>query len=218
MTAFNTVAEELLAKDKITLEDVTSRFAKGDRTRFVNMLVDKYNRLKGVARDEFYIKAEDIFSIAIDKGKVWEYNHNKITWAISALTREWGRMPTIYEIENKSELSSQTIRKHLKEYNKDERYLETIEQFKFMTSKVLAMVFKFAVNGDMRAAKLYLETVGDIGNDRSLIHNTQNNYIQINQFKLSQETIQQLTPDQIKQVETVLQEVVHKQSQNYCSR
>jgi hypothetical protein len=33
-------------------------------------------------------------------------------------------------------------------------YLEQVEQFKFMSAKVLAKVFKLAVNEDMRAAKL----------------------------------------------------------------
>lgn len=39
--------------------------------------------------------------------------------------------------------------------------------------------------------------------------NTQNNYIQIDQTKLSQETIKQLSPEQLNQIETVLQSVLN---------
>ena len=61
-------------------------------------------------------------------------------------------------------------------------YLEQVKQFKFMTSKVLARIFHFAVNGDVAAAKLYFSVMGNLNNGQSsnntLIQN-QNNFIQI---------------------------------------
>jgi biotin operon repressor len=120
---------------------------------------------------------------AEDKNRLWEYNHNQITWAIATLMQEGGRMPTGHEIAKKAKLSRQTVHKHLKEYSKDEGYLEKAEQFRFMSSKVLARVYTFAVNGDVRAARLYFDVVGNLGkppSSPSAVTNTQNNYIQVN--------------------------------------
>jgi predicted transcriptional regulator len=116
-------------------------------------------------------------------------------------------MPSKTEIANKIELSRQTVHKHLKEYANHPEHLEQIEQFRFMTSKVLAKVFQFAVNGDVGAAKLYFNIVGFMNNgqtpNNTLIQN-QNNYIQINGTVLSQETIKHLNPEQLNTIETIL--------------
>ena len=55
------------------------------------------------------------------------------------------------------QLSRQTINNHLKEYKKHPQYLSQLEQFSFMGSKLLASIYKFAVNGDMRAVNCILK-------------------------------------------------------------
>jgi hypothetical protein len=86
-----------------------------------------------------------------------------------------------------------------------------VEQFRFMSSKVLARVFKFAVNGDMRAARLYFEVTGNLGKQvPATVTNTQHNYIQVNQLKLSQQIIEQLAPEQLSQIETLLNTIITK--------
>jgi hypothetical protein len=115
-------------------------------------------------------------------------------------------MPSKTELATKTELSRQTIHKHLKEYSAHPVYLGQIEQFKFLTSEVLAKVFKFAVNGDIRAAKLYFELMGNI-NGQPLANpaiKTQNNYIQINNTLLTEEMVKKLTPEQLKQIEEII--------------
>jgi len=76
-----------------------------------------------------------------------------------------------------------------------------------MTSKVLAKVFQFAVNGDMRAAKIYLNIFGSVNNvqppNNTLIQN-QNNFIQINGTVISQETVMHLNSDQLNMIENIL--------------
>jgi len=75
-----------------------------------------------------------------------------------------------------------------------------------MSSKVLAKVFKFAINGDMRAAKLYLSAMGmynEPAPKNTLIQN-QNNYIQINGTVLSQEAIKHLSDEQLNTIEAIL--------------
>ena len=204
LTKAETEINELLALKKITVDDLKLISLKGLNS-FNAFVTTKMNTLTGVERDRFYNKIELI--VAPDtKNQLWEGNHNSITYAISTLIQELGRMPSKTEIANKSELSRQTIYKHMADYANNPQYLKQIEQFKFMTSKVLAKVFTFAVNGDMGAAKLYFNVLGCLGgqpNNNTSIQN-QNNYIQINGTVLSQETIKLLNPEQLNSIETIL--------------
>ena len=70
----------------------------------------------------------------------------------------------------------------------------------------MAKVYTYGVNGDVKAAKLYFELVGNININHSLntkVQN-QNNYIQINGTVLSQDTIKNLNNEQLGIIEAVL--------------
>ncbi|MBK7302575.1 MAG: hypothetical protein IPI90_04830 [Saprospiraceae bacterium] len=179
---------------------------KAEELRLREILTETFNKFKGTERDNFYKKIELIIPDTT-KNQLWEINHNKITAAISNLMQEYGRMPSKQEIATKTDLSRQTIHKHLKEYTNHPQYLEQIEQFRFMTSKVLAKVFQFAVNGDIGAAKLYFNFMGFMKNgqtpNNTLIQN-QNNYIQINGTVLSQETLNLLNSEQLEHIEKAM--------------
>lgn len=196
---------KVLSLAQITHSDI-EQLSEAESDRLMEILVENLNKLKGTEKEMFCEKIEPITPDTV-KNQLWEYNHSQITWAISTLMQEYGRMPSKTEIATKTELSRQTIHKHLKEYTNHPQYLGQIEQFRFMTSKVLAKVFHFAVNGDTGAAKLYFNVMGFMNNgqtpNNTLIQN-QNNYIQINGTVLSQETIEQLSPEQINSIEKVL--------------
>lgn len=204
MTQSEVKINNILSLKQITPSDLEA-LSEAESDLLMGILTKKFNELKGDERDKFYRKIEPITSEAT-KNQLWENNHNRITGIVSNLMQELGRMPTVTEISLKSELSRQTIHKHFKEYATNAHYLEQVEQFKFMSSKVLAKVFKLAVNGDMRAAKLYLSTMG-MNNEpapkNTLIQN-QNNYIQINGTVLSQEAIQRLSDEQLNTIEAIL--------------
>ncbi len=196
---------EVLLLKQITVEALKP-LNEAEKNHLFGIIARKLHALEGVERDEFYTKIEPILH-ETTRNESWERNHNSITWAISTLMQEYGRMPSKTEIATKTELSRQTIHKHLKEYANHPQYLGQIEQFRFMTSRVLAKVFKFAVNGDIGAAKLYFNVMGFMNNGQTpnstLIQN-QNNYIQINGRVLSQETIKHLNAEQLNTIETIL--------------
>ena len=195
----------LFGLEKVTVADLEKLSAKEKKKAF-ELMNKKYPLLKGEELDKFVEQFIDVWNNNT-KNQLWESNHIKITRAISFLMEEYGRMPTKMEIADKTELSRQTIHKHLKEYTTNPLYLGEIEQFRFMTSKVLSKVYQFAVNGDTGAAKLYFNVMGFLNNGQSpkntLIQN-QNNYIQINGTVLSQETIKHLNPEQLNTIETIL--------------
>lgn len=201
--------ENLLSQPQITPDDIR-QFKNAEVKYMSDVLTEKLNNLSGVERDNFCRKIEAIVAPET-KSQFWENNHIQITCAIANLMQEYGRMPSATEIAAQAKLSRQTVHKHLKEFTVHPVYLEQIDQFKFMASKVLAKVYKFAVNGDMTAAKLYFKVIGMLENEgsnpRTRIE-SQNNYIQINGVVLSQQTIAALSPQQLKEVETALKSLI----------
>jgi len=200
--------EMLFELDKITFNNI-EQLSPNEKSEAVIIMNEKINTLKGLEREAFIEKCYNVFNNST-KNQLWENNHRSITWAISTLMQEYGRMPTKIEIAEKTELSRQTVHKHIKEYSNHPQYLMQNEQFKFMTDKVLAKVFHYAVNGDMAAAKLYLNSMGanERNNKGSTLIQNQNNYIQINGLVLNQETIKQLKPEQLLLIENILKAAI----------
>lgn len=204
LTETDAKINKIISLKVITPNDI-STLSKTETNRLYEILTQKLSKLKGDERDEFYRKFAPITGQAT-KNQLWEYNHNKITQTISIFIYENGRMPTTSEIADHSELSRQTIHKHLKEYTTHPLYVEYLDQFRFMTTKVLAKVYQFALQGDTGAAKLYLTAMGCLNNVQpsptTSIQN-QNNFIQINGTIINQETIEKLTQEQINSIKDI---------------
>jgi len=202
-TTFEQKIDFILQLKEINKEDLNI-LNDDEKTKFYELLTEKFKELKGDENAKFL---KQIWNITAESTRnvIWENNHNTITATISELMQDYGRMPTASEIAIKSELSRQTVTKHLKEYATQPQYNEIVEQFRFMTSKVLAKVFKFAVNGDMTAAKLYFNVVGAMNqnNQNTFIQNN-NNYIQINGMVFNDEKLKTLKPEQLKTIESIL--------------
>ena len=135
---------------------------------------------------------------------MWEDNHRRIINEISKYIDNTGRMPTMFELMDKTGLSRQTLGKHLKEYRSHPQYIEHMEQFRFMGQRVLSKMFELAMSGNVRAARLYLEMVGGMnGNCR-----IENNYIQINSLLLTQESLTKLNDRQLSSLEHFLRKTI----------
>ena len=196
--------KKLFELKQITYEDYKD-FSKEDIERFQEITTERFNALKGKELDNLVYQLEPITPTDM-KNNLWEVNHSKITNSMSRLIDKSGRMPASSELAEDTGLSRQTIYNHLKEYSTHPLFLEQSEQFRYLTSKVLAMVYRLAINGDVKAAKLYFDAVGNgIGqqSNNTLIQN-QNNYIQINGTVLSQETVKRLNAEQLSTIETIL--------------
>ena len=118
---------KILSLEQITPKDLEP-LSKAERTRLIEILNERLKKLRGTERDKFFKKIE-LVMCETTKNQLWEFNHNKITWAISTLMQDCGRMPTKSEIADKTELSRQTVNKHLKEYASHPQYLEQISPF-----------------------------------------------------------------------------------------
>lgn len=200
---------KILSIEQITPNDL-DLLNESERKQLMEILTERFNVLKGTERDKFYKKIELITS-ETTKNQLWEINHTNITCAISNLMQEYGRMPSKTEIAIRTELSRQTIHKHLKEYKTHPQYLIQNEQFAFMSNKVLSKVFQFAVNGDIGAAKLFFNVI----NNNPMLTNSKtinNNFIQINNLKISQEILEKLDYDDLSSIEVMIKEKIKKLS------
>ena len=203
LTASKRKADRLFLLNKITPQDVDG-FNKYERDYVAATINETLQQLTGEERDNFYSKVEQILPES-SKNQVWEYNNHKISSAIANLIRQHGCMPPKNAIAAATGISRQTVAKHLAAYKTHPEFIAEIEQFKYMVPKVLANVFKFAGNGDMKAARLYFEMVGAINKHRpGKVVNEQNNYIQINNTILSQENLKHLSTEQLNQLESII--------------
>ncbi len=194
----------LLAKKKIYKNEIL-QLTFDERVAFYQDLTRRINQSKGEERDDLLEKVDEIISKDL-KNQLWENNHYEITVAITKLMEDYGKMPTKNLIAEATGLSRQTIYKHLKDYAMHPLYAEEMKKFRLMSDRVLAKVYKYAMNGEVKAARLYFEVLGYLGN-QSMINakiNTQNNYIQINGMILNQETIKHLNPEQLNGIEAIL--------------
>jgi biotin operon repressor len=197
----------LLEREKITKEDLKS--LSPDEVQMFSKIVDEqYNALTGLEKEAYFRKIEAVVD-AETKNQLWEANHFQITDAIAALIREKGRIPYKSDIAERTGLSRQTVSKHMKEFAKHPQYIEEMSKFRLLSSKILAMVYQYAIHGDMKAAKLFLSTVGladtEQKPEKTAIQN-QNNYIQINGLEINQSFIGKLTDTQRQQIEAILKE------------
>lgn len=93
------------------------------------------------------------------KNDVWENNHLMIAEAMSDFMRDNERMPTKSELAKITGLCRLTVYRHLKDYTSLPEVKHQQSEMRVLYSKLLARVFTFAMNGDVRAAKLYIDTV-----------------------------------------------------------
>jgi len=203
LTAPATKINHLLALEKITPKDIEG-LNQAERQHLAETSTQLLAPLKDVERDNFLNKIELIVPEST-KTAIREYNHSLINSAVSNYMGKHGVMPNKSAIARETGLSRQTVAKHFVTYKRHPEHTAEMEQFKFMAPNVLATVFKQALNGDIKAARLYLEMVGATNKQTSAtVINEQNNYIQINNTILSQQNLEQLTTDQLNQIENII--------------
>lgn len=203
-TDFESKMSYLLSLKTITHDDLEF-MSNSDMDSFNSNLTSQLNTLTGDERETFLEKIEPITPQLV-KNQLWESNHATITYTISSLIQEYGRMPSKNEIALNTKLSRQTVHKHLKEFSNHAFYKEELQQFKYASVKILARLYKYAMNGDVKACKVYLDMVGFKNDsiDSGITSNTQNNFIQINNTILNQENLSKLNQSQIIEIENIL--------------
>ena len=198
--------EELLCLEKITPHHLEV-LNPDDRKTFIRLVYMATNAAKQETLDYIQEKTADLLS-ETTKQDVKEYNYVIISNAVSNFLSNNGRMPTKVEIAMQTGLSRKTVHKHLKDYSASSRVEDQVQQYRLMTPTVIDSVIRAALRGDMKAAKIFLDSVGKLTQlitpGASTIINQQNNYVQINKTVLSQQTLLQLPPEQLIRIEEII--------------
>jgi DNA-binding transcriptional ArsR family regulator len=196
----------LLRRKRITEADI-DQLSEPEKVQFNKMLNEILQKAKGSGRDLFYQKIESILSDQT-KNDFWEYNHSRIMLIIETLLQEYKRMPTRSEIAQKADLSRTTVYKHLKEYTTHPLYMEQLQKMRILSTNVISKVYQSAMAGDIGSQKLYFNVMGFLNNGQGLQIQTMNNFIQINNTILSQETIRHLNREQLLNIESILKSII----------
>ena len=141
------------------------------------------------------------------KQLIWENNHLKITKAITGALARTGRMPNQAYIATATGLNRKTVQEHIVKGDDNSIYIEHLRQYTMMAPRVMDIVLNEAVGErSMKAAKMYFDILDKMRSPNAPnIFHTQNNYIQINNTVIKQETISHLSPEQLKQIEEMVQ-------------
>lgn len=204
LTELQMLIKTLLVKGKISPFEIKG-LSPEQLIKVQNALIKKINRLKGDQREEFIENVDEVITQDL-KNQIWEDNHFHIVTAMKTLMLDHECMPSKNDIAKETGLSRQTIYKHLKDYATHPVFADNLQQFSFMADTVLATVIKSANAGNMKAAKLYFDLIGQGKHQWSgstTIENQTNN-IQINGTIINQKSIENLTPEQLDQIEGIL--------------
>jgi hypothetical protein len=138
--------------------------------------------------------------------QTWEENHTKIMTALTKAMDPYKRFPpSITELSAATGLSRKCIYAHLGNYKEQPAYKERTKMFDMLQYDVLMNLCKYAIKGDTRATRLYLELQGLIQPRNGNIKGDNN--VQINGLVINQQILQNLSTEQLKKIEEIIKPV-----------
>jgi hypothetical protein len=167
---------------------------------FLNEVYRRLKHLTGVERDAFIEKTKAV----LDQDAIWDYNHARITEAISQHVTEHGCMPSKSMLALQCGLSRKTISNHLQTHEKSAGWENQRDLINIMRQRVAASVMKAALEGDAKAVRAFFEAVRALNACR-VVYNELPNQTEINNTVINQQIIQQhLSPQQLEQIEQLI--------------
>lgn len=202
----------LFAKKEIRKEDYAGKLSE-EEIQCLNayMYNGEYNltgKEKTKFRYQMYHIAPEIFGPMLE-----EQIHAILPAAISKYARDYSSMGTTLNYSQDTGIPQEVVKAYLDAIPTPPGR-EYMKQFKALECRVMARVYEAATDGDMAAAKLFLTVTGAIEQTprTQTVHNTQNNFIQLNGNILSQNTIEQLPEaQQVKVWELINKSLPQKQ-------
>lgn len=196
-----TEPDAILKKTKLTPEDVLH--LKGDERKALEDRVGQWlNQLEGEELEDFLVKIEEIVpseGFKDLKNQIYEKNHVEICRVISNFIKSHNQIPTKNIIAKETGLSRQTVHKHLLNFSESEIYKEEMLKLRILNNKLLTNVYESAYNGNVKAARLFFEMTGELGN-----RSTNNFFIQINNLKVDESLIKQLPHTAVLEIESII--------------
>lgn len=162
-----------------------------------------YNQLVNYLFDLEKSEENDENRMQFNNG-TYERNHQAITSFIHNHVLETKRFPTVADISEDTGLSRTTVYDHLNKGVRHEHSMGVVKSIEYMKVKAMQKLYQIGVqNDDPRALRSFIQL-----SDKGFIqgNTTINNYIQVNNLKLSQEELKQLPEESLNQIQQIIQE------------
>lgn len=171
---------------------------------------DEKTAILARAEDDLYTDADK--KPTTDRRQLWTANHGNIMNFIARCLDERGYMPTIMQIAEETKLSRVTVTKHLKYFERDEYLSVHRQKWKLATERVLLKLSQYVFSKytnyseATRAAAVYLKFADKFLHPVTpkAEEATTNNFIQINNVYINQNTIQALPEEKRRLIETII--------------
>lgn len=206
LTETSTTVEQLLKGTTITPEQLAG-LSRAEKDLLADTLTKQFNSATvPTERDRLWGLIETNAPAELRRD-YYESNHRQIVAALVNYLNEFGHLPTKQRLSDITKLSRQTIYKHLRDYKESSSYLkEQQELLELLGEQLISKVLAAAWQGDIRAAKLFFELTGRLKSASG----TTTNYVQINNTIFSQESLSQLPPEQLAEVEKLLHQALSR--------
>jgi len=198
--------EKLLSQKKITPDNIINadKNLLAELTEYLN---DVLNNGTGEKKDEVLAKADSIIPKDY-KNEIWQHNHVNIIHSINKLIQVHNRLPTITDISEHVNLSRQTVTKHLKEFSTKEIFQTEIDKYHIMLYSLMDKLYIDGVqNKNVKAIRMYFEIL--TYKTKHLSQTPTNNYIQINNTKIDNLTIQNLSDSAKNEIMSIINKNVN---------
>ena len=145
-------------KTSISKEDI-QKLPANQINRAMAIIKFNLDDLTGDERDAFIIQITPFLEESNNNSLVWERNKYVIKEAIVNHLQGAKGLPNISTISKKTGLSRPTVYKHLEFIQTDEFLLTENLKLKAIYSELVGVIGLNALQGDMKAAKLFLEII-----------------------------------------------------------
>ncbi len=198
-------------KDKQTLDNYLSENPETDYDIIFEHISEKAN---STLKKDFSTKWQHLAELLVYSAKkygpvktyentrnsLYQWNHVSIIAALHKGIMECNMMPTITNIASETGLSRTSVHKHLKDVRDLGNDSEVRLQLGMMAEQAITRLYKIGMeDSNPTALKYFIQFA-----DPTLMKSAINNYIQINNIRLSQEDIQSLPKSTIATIETLV--------------
>ncbi len=187
--------EKLIStKDRLDAYDLRTSLSEEEMRVYKQKLYTRLTQLE-LEHDIMTRKLSDVTEGVPLNEMQREHNQRKIQLAIHRLLNKNGTMPSKTQLAEYTGLSRQTIHNHMQENISTGSDLA--HEYAIMAPQVMNKVLQNALNGEgnMRAAKMYLDVAGTIMNAQ-----TKPSYLNVNGSFITQADMDRLSEEQKKKV------------------
>jgi hypothetical protein len=139
----------------------------------------------------------------------WEENHKTIMDCMHKYMQTYNSIPTLTFIGEQTGLSRPTIRKHLRGFSDTNNFKEHASMFKLLSTNVLRQLYTQSMQGNVQAARLYMELMGVLKYHQVTENNFMNAGPQVVKFydiEITNDFLDSLSPGIREKLEAVLKE------------